>query len=161
MNTRLTLASLLLAAGSLVIAPAAMADGKFFDNQRHDRYERSHDRGHYDDRHHKALKYREAHRDRKRHERRKLRDYYWEHRRYDRRWHHDRDRYLGHRHDRRYRNKVIIIKPRHHHHHSGLSGVTGGIIGGMVGNAISDGDPVATTMGAVMGTVVGSRVGRH
>lgn len=170
MNKQLTLASLVLAAGSLLISPMAMADGKQRGFDRSDRYERSHDysrdRRHDRDRrgpdrgyhlgHDRgyAHGYHDARRDMHKH--RKLKHYYQEHRRHQPRWHHGHPRTI---------ERVIVAPPRghygHHHHHSAFSTLAGGMIGGMVGNAIGEGDPVATTMGAMMGAVVGNRMGHH
>jgi hypothetical protein len=162
MKTRLTLASLLLAAASLVIAPVAMADGKYRDFHRQDRYERSYDRGHNDGRHKQADNYRDGRRDMYRHDHRKLRHFYREHRRYLPRWNHGHHPYGGHRHHSKFRDKVIVVPPHHRRpHHSALSIVAGGAIGGIVGNTLSDGDPVATGMGVMMGAVVGDRMRRH
>lgn len=86
----------------------------------------------------------------------------------------ERRRYLGHDHDRHkpryhhrryYRPDVIVIPrnqhQRHHHYRSsGLSTITGGVIGGLVGNHIGHGDPVATGIGIVTGAVIGDHL-RH
>lgn len=179
MNKQLTIASLLLAAGGLILSPAALADKKYRDYDRGDRYERSHDysrdrvhargfeRGHrrgfepgHDRGYHRghdrgyAHGYHDARRDMHKH--RKLKHYYQEHRRHQPRWHHGHPRTI---------ERVIVAPPRghygHHHHHSAFSTLAGGVIGGMVGNAVGEGDPVATTMGAMMGAVVGNRMGHR
>lgn len=153
MNTRKTrmLITMLLAAGSLLIAAPASAGNK------HLGHNPGYHAGHYQSGHAQRGHFK-SHRPQRKHHAGKYRG----HRKHKALGHRHSKSYPRYRHDKQHRPNVIIIprgRPHYRHHRSsGFSTITGGIIGGIVGNNLGNGDPVATGIGIMSGAMIGNRM---